>query len=131
MSDTHAESASDAHGHAHTHERRLVDRPDAPADDGWTLEPHICRSCFSRLVSKAGDAPGWRLYQCTNCGLNASGQAPAAICSCGTKIRKPTASGRSGSVMGDAGIRCHANPSPTPEFPSLFVASEMSYQAAK
>lgn len=77
------------------------------------------------MVSRDGDAPGYRVYQCTNCGLEASAHDASALCCCGTKIRKATASGRSGALLIDAGIRCHKNPEPTPDFPSVYVASEL------
>lgn len=104
-----------APGHAHACE--------APA---WTLEPHICRACFGRVASRPGDAPGYRVYSCTNCGIEASAPKVSALCCCGTTLRKATPSGRSGNVLADAGIRCHLNPEPTPDFPSIYVASEMT-----
>lgn len=89
--------------------------------DNVRLEPHVCRSCFARISSRPVD--GGRLYQCTNCGLEAEGASPAVACACGIKLRKPKGNGRSSKAQQDAGIRCHANPSPSPEFPSLYVAS--------
>jgi hypothetical protein len=91
----------------------------------WSLEPHICRGCFGRLVSRPAEQPGWRVYQCTNCGVEASAQAASQVCCCGTKLRKATASGRSGAALIDAGIRCQVNAAPTPEFPSVIVAAEV------
>jgi hypothetical protein len=64
-------------------------------------------------------------YLCTNCGAKAQASDVSSVCTCGVKVRKRNAAGRSGGVMIDAGIRCLANPSPSPEFPSLFVASEL------
>lgn len=91
--------------------------PDAAAS--WALEPHVCRHCFGRLASTdAGE--GRRLYQCTNCGAEAVGLSPDVLCSCGLKLRHH---GPGGGLVG-AGLRCQPNPSPTPEFPSLFVAAE-------
>lgn len=89
-------------------------------DAAWSLEPHVCRHCFGRLASRdVGD--GHRVYQCTNCGAEGAGSAADVLCACGLKLT-PRGLGK-GPV--DAGIRCHANPAPTPEFPSLFVASEV------
>ena len=115
-----------ARGRVRTHEdRRIGGRDAAPGDEGWALEPHICRACYGRLVSKAGEVPGWRTYLCTNCGTEASAQAASLLCCCGIKLRKPTASGRSRAALIDAGIRCQVNPAPTPDFPSVIVASEV------
>ena len=86
----------------------------------WTLEPHVCRHCFGRLAS-TGAPDGARRYHCTNCGAEAVGTAPDALCSCGLKLRNH---GPGGGLV-DAGLRCQPNPSPSPEFPSLFVAAEV------
>jgi hypothetical protein len=102
-----------------------------PRPDDWRLEPHVCRSCFSRLVSRPvqtqalnhGPAVGpTRLYQCTNCGLEAAGGSAAVLCSCGIKLRKATKAGRSSVVLVDAGIRCAANPEIRADFSQLYVA---------
>ena len=89
------------------------------ADAAWALEPHVCRHCFGRLASTdAGE--GRRLYQCTNCGADATGLSPDVLCSCGLKLRHH---GPGGGLV-DAGLRCQPNPGPSPDFPSLFVAAE-------
>lgn len=94
------------------------------AGDGWRLDPHVCRSCFSRIVSRpTGDEDGTRVYQCTNCGLEAVGRKADVVCSCGTKLRK---GGRAKPVLVDAGIRCTLNDNPTPEFPSKYVAAQIA-----
>lgn len=86
--------------------------------DAWSLEPHICRHCGGgRLVSQAVE--GGRRYLCTNCGAEAVG-GPASLCFCGLRVRRH---GPAGGLI-DPGVRCHHNPNPTPEFPSLIVASE-------
>lgn len=85
--------------------------------DDWRLEPHVCRSCFSRIASREVDEDGKRLYQCTNCGLEAEGHKPSVLCACGTKMRK----GKTGFVS--AGLVCHENRARSPEFPALYVAS--------
>jgi hypothetical protein len=96
-----------------------------PDADAWRLEPHICRACFSRLVSQgAGGAA--RRYHCTNCGLEDVAADASVLCCCGTKIRRPTKGSKSGHTLVDAGIRCVANPAPTPDFPSVIVAAEVS-----
>lgn len=87
--------------------------------DGWTLETHVCRHCFGRLVSRA--LADRRAYLCTNCGAEAVGESPDVLCSCGTTLRRHA--GVSSPV--NAGLRCQLNPSPSPDFPSLFVASEV------
>ena len=89
----------------------------------WRLEPHICRVCFSRLVSQP--AAGGRRYQCTNCGQEAVGHDASVLCCCGLKIRRATHQHTSGHRLVDAGVRCALNPDPRPDFPSLFVAAEV------
>ena len=96
---------------------------DASQDSGvWRLEPHICRACFSRLVSQP--TQDGRRYQCTNCGQEAHGHDASVLCCCGLKIRRATHLHKSGQRLVDAGIRCQPNPEPRPEFPSLYVAME-------
>jgi hypothetical protein len=109
-----------------------------PRPEAWRLEPHVCRACFSRLVSCATETrvlddgplvPSMRLYQCTGCGVEALGSVPSVLCSCGLKLRKPTKAGRSGVALVDAGIRCVANPEIRAEFSQLFVAQEVGPRA--
>lgn len=90
-----------------------------------TLEPHVCRHCMARLVSRpiAGDL---REYECTNCGSIAQHTDPTQVCCCGIKIRKRNGAGRSGGPMVDAGIRCIANPQKSAAFPALYVAAEVA-----
>ena len=95
-----------------------------PDEDAWRLEPHICRACFSRLVSRGAGGVG-RRYHCTNCGLEAVAPGADALCCCGTKIRRPTKSSKSGMTLVDAQIRCAVNPTPTPDFPSVIIAMEV------
>ena len=78
----------------------------------------MCRHCFGRLVSQALPDGAVR-YQCTNCGAEAVGLEPAALCACGLVLRHPLPGGST-----DLALRCQPNPAPTPEFPSLFVAAE-------
>jgi hypothetical protein len=86
--------------------------------DDWRIEPHVCRVCFGRVVSRELDEEaGDRQYVCTNCGLEAKGHRVACLCACGTKVRK----GKGAFV--DAGLRCHENNAKSPEFPALYVAS--------
>ncbi len=85
----------------------------------WSLEPHVCRHCFGRLVSQVRPDGDVR-YHCTNCGAEAVGLEPSVLCACGLALRNH---GPAGGVI-DANLRCQPNPSPSPEFPSLFVAAE-------
>ena len=108
------------------HETQVV----GAQDNSWRLEPHVCRSCFSRIASKRADKPGERIFECTNCGLSGQGQKASVVCSCGIKLRKHRGDGRSGEVLADAGIRCHENQKRTPEFPSLYACSFGGAQAS-
>lgn len=92
-------------------------------NEQWQLEPHICRKCFARLASQPTPG-GLRHYACTNCGAAADSQGADALCCCGIKIRKMGRNGKAGAMV-DSGVRCIPNPNPTPEFPSLYVASEV------
>lgn len=67
-----------------------------------------------------------RNFICSNCGAEEHGTTAACLCCCGMKLRKSGKTGRTGAAEVDAGIRCCVNPSPTPEFPSLIVAMEVS-----
>lgn len=96
-------------------------------ESGWRLEPHCCAACFGRIASMPVD--GGRLYQCTNCGVEAVGHKPDVVCACGTKLRRYKGDGRSAVTLQDAGIRCHANRRVSPEFPALYVASYGGAQA--
>lgn len=94
------------------------------AEPIWSMEPHICRQCFGRLVSRP-HASGLREYHCTNCELTSQDTSADGVCCCGIKIRKRNGTGRSGGPMVDAGVRCIPNPDKTPAFPSAYVASEV------
>jgi len=95
--------------------------------DAWSLEPHVCRHCGGgRLVSQALDAGG-RRYLCTNCGAQSDAGGPAPLCFCGLRIRRHGP----GGGFTDPGVRCHQNPAPSPEFPSVIVASEMPPEPPK
>lgn len=76
----------------------------------WRLEPHACRVCFGRLVSRR-QVDGPRLYRCSNCGMELAGGRPSVLCCCGMKL----ATGR------DAAVRCVRNPKRTPELPSEII----------
>lgn len=91
-------------------------------EKAWSLEPHICRKCFGRLVS-AALANGSRAYRCTNCGTESEATEASAVCCCGIKIRKP---GRGKTInLVDAGVRCIPNPNRSAQFPAEIVASEV------
>lgn len=94
------------------------------AQDTWALEPHCCRICFGRLVSKPA-ASGLTRYRCTNCEEESQHTDASVACCCGIKIRKRNGVGRHGGPMVDAGIRCIANPERSPMFPAAYVASEV------
>lgn len=112
-------NANDSHSAAKTRARPALPDP-TPDDAAWRLEPHVCRACFSRLVS-AGLPGGKRRYHCPNCGAQAEGTVASVLCACG--IRVPRRDGSAGSVP-KVGIECARNPLPTPEFPSLYIAKD-------
>jgi len=88
--------------------------PRQPDDDAWRIEDHVCRVCFSRILSRAmGD--GSRQYRCANCSVAGEGRTPAVICSCGLKMR----GGK------DLGVRCVRNDKPTPEAPAEIIARQV------
>lgn len=101
--------------------RRSV--PNLPVtQDSWHLEPHVCSVCFGRVGSRVLPS-GVTIYRCTNCGHEAAGLDTSVICACGIKMHSSSEGKRIGPAVRDAGIRCHANPKRSPEFPSEFVAS--------
>lgn len=81
----------------------------------WRLEPHACRICFGRIVSRR-QVDGPRLYRCANCGTEVLGGRPSALCCCGMKL----ATGR------DAGVRCVRNPKRTTELTSEIIVEAAS-----
>lgn len=87
----------------------------------WRLEPHVCRSCFSRVASTETDGD-LREFVCTNCDLTAVGKRASCVCACGLSV---PSSGLRGTKNGrrDLGLRCHENKARSPEFPALYVAS--------
>lgn len=98
-----------------------------PLKSAGTLEPHICRKCFGRVISyelaTAGGDGRTKLFECTNCGEKATGRDASVLCCCGIKIRSTSENGKPTNDYVDAGIRCHENEAPTPEFPAKIVAS--------
>lgn len=92
-----------------------MSRPQREPVQGWVIEDHVCRVCFGRvLMRETFDMR--RIYRCSNCGTEAEGKTPAAICSCGIKLKTGV----------DAGIRCHVQADPSPEFPSQVVATQLN-----
>jgi hypothetical protein len=77
-----------------------------------SLEPHVCRHCFGRLLSSPHG--GARRYVCANCGATEVGASADVLCCCGVRLK-----GR-GPV--GALLTCSPNPNPTAEFPSQIVA---------
>lgn len=101
--------------------------PSAPTkkkEQPWTLEPHVCRECFCRVASRLAGS-GLREYVCVNCGTTAEHSTVDAICCCGIKIKKQARTSKAGELV-DAGVRCVRNPDPTPQFPNLYVATEVA-----
>jgi hypothetical protein len=85
-----------------------------PKPECWALEPHVCRHCFGRIVSRAdGDN---RLYCCTNCGAQEHGARVSALCACGAKVK------RKGEGMVSLGLKCRENTDRSADFPSVYVA---------
>ena len=90
-------------------------------DHRWRLEPHACRHCFGRVASRPGTGSA-TVYACTTCGAEAEAGHPGAICCCGIQTCRDGDAGEQRRMV-DAGVRCHENPSPSPEFPARIVAS--------
>lgn len=80
----------------------------------YSLEPHVCRRCFGRLLSAPGTGNN-RRYVCSNCGDSASGPSPSVLCACGMTLKERGPNVRL--------LACAPNPNPTAELPSLFVAT--------
>lgn len=83
----------------------------------WQVEQHVCRACFGRVLSRAGNL-GRRVYRCACCGIEQEGRSVSVLCACGIKLR--TGKGHGGQQ--DAGIRCVANRDRSPENLSEVVA---------
>lgn len=93
------------------------------ADDQWSLEPHICKTCFGRIISQTGE-DGKRSYRCTHCGAVAYGTDASVLCCCGI-MGKPRNRAKSAAPV-NMGIRCVVNPHPSPDFPAEIVATEIA-----
>ncbi len=103
------------------------DSAEIKKNEQWTLEDHICRHCFARVLSRPIAGGDLRLYRCSNCGEEAQHINADALCCCGIKIRKVGRNGsKAGAVMVDAGVRCIPNPERSPSFPGEIVASEVA-----
>jgi len=48
----------------------------------FNLEPHVCRLCSGRILSKPLENED-REYVCAICGNTAQGDSPKLICACG------------------------------------------------
>ena len=83
----------------------------------WELEPHVCKACFGRIVSrKIGDVDD-KLYQCSNCGAEAEGSGPSVLCACGVCLPR-----KGGSPI-KLGLKCQQNTERGTDFPSLYIAT--------
>ena len=76
------------------------------SDATWTITPHVCRVCLSRVL-RSGPT-----FRCSSCEAEAAG-SPTAICGCGVAVG-PIAmrAGRAGS------FRCGRNPRRGPDSPA-------------
>ena len=72
----------------------------------WLVEDHLSRCCGGRVLSSLGDP---KLFMCSICGSKVAGDSPEVICACGSTV---------GTTKRDAGLRCMANPCPTPYRPA-------------
>lgn len=79
----------------------------------WHIEDHVCRVCFSRVLSQPGD--DGRVWRCSGCGAEGHGRSASTICACGLKLKN----GR------DLGVRCVVNDAPSPEAPVEVVARQV------
>ncbi len=77
----------------------------------YIITKHVCRVCFGRVLMRE-TFDHVKIYKCSNCGVERTGERESAICCCGTKLRYGK----------DMGIRCIPNPDVRPEFPSEIVA---------
>jgi hypothetical protein len=124
------DGANDVNARGGVRSKRLngaVERSCAPAHGRplqWLLTAHCCRRCGGgRILAGAGDAPGdGGHYLCTNCEAEHIGAGPEGLCFCGLRVKRH---GPKGGEL-DPGVRCHENPSPSPEFPSKIIASEQA-----
>lgn len=84
-------------------------------EPSFSLEPHVCRRCFGRLLSTDAGAPsGARRYVCANCGASEVGASPEVLCCCGMTLKTKAPPGRV--------LTCGPNPNPSAAFPSQIVA---------
>ena len=72
----------------------------------WQLEPHCCRVCFGRILSRPVGDSAHRIYRCADCGVEKEATRANVLCACGVQLNAR-----------NAGIRCQPNERRTPEFP--------------
>jgi hypothetical protein len=82
----------------------------------FELTNHVCRRCFGRVLARPLP-DGSCLFLCAECELEAIGQTPAVMCACGMRGR-----GEKGAGGLDMGLRCVANPKPSPLAPMRVIA---------
>lgn len=83
----------------------------------WALEPHVCKECLGRLLSRTDEA-GQTITRCADCGAQ-SEAGHEAMCCCG-------AFPASSKVK----LRCVRNDHATPETPAEIVVIEQPHQPA-
>lgn len=84
-----------------------MDMP-VPDDQGWDFEPHLCRTCRGRIMSRTnGDTVE---YRCASCG-NRGADHVDDVCCCGVTW------GTHGHVL-----VCQKNPVRGPQVPQEYVA---------
>ena len=77
---------------------------------------HVCRRCFGRVLARPL-ADGANLFVCADCEFEATGTTAAVVCACGMRCR-----GEKGMSGRDMGLRCVANPNPSPLVPMRVIA---------
>jgi hypothetical protein len=79
----------------------------------WKIEPHACRICFGRILSRTMP-DGSTVSRCSECDTEVEG-GPHKLCCCGVKLN----GGK------NAGLRCLPNPNKTPEAPAAIVVRKV------
>ncbi len=80
----------------------------------WVVADHICRACFGRVMTRT-TFDRRKVYRCSNCELEATGEGPQCLCCCGIKMRGTR----------DAGVRCVPNTQRRPENPAMIIAEQV------
>ena len=52
----------------------------------YSLEPHVCRYCYGRILSRPMENKGLKEYKCAECGHTEISDKEDIMCMCGLRV---------------------------------------------